>query len=128
MVDTLPVLCRNSIVMIRRTAPIAAALVALVVAVAVPMSQLRTFVTITKCCCPDPSECHCPKDKAPLDGAPSMSTCHHQDSAVVSPEAPALVFATIPQMTPAPRAVASLPTTTSSPHPAPDPRRPAAPS
>jgi hypothetical protein len=77
------------------------ALVALVVAVALPVSQLRTHVTIHKCCCPDPSNCHCPKDKkAPVDGSPSIAACHSQDTTIVSPGAPVVVIAMVVQYGP----------------------------
>ncbi|MEO8552157.1 MAG: hypothetical protein ABI678_19400, partial [Kofleriaceae bacterium] len=63
---------------IRRIATAAATVwVAIVVALALPVSQLRTVTTVNeKCCCPDPASCHCPPHSKDAPGCPQMKTCH----------------------------------------------------
>lgn len=102
--------------------------VAFLVALAVPVSQLRTITVIRQCCCPDPSNCHCPDHKADPSGAASMRACHNTERAVISPQAPVFDPPAV-AVAPVTLAVAvviapSLP----APHAAPPPTRPAAPS
>lgn len=53
------------------------------VAVALVASQLRTTGVRITCCCPDPSECHCPDHAAAEDaGPPSLRACHRSAEAV----------------------------------------------
>jgi hypothetical protein len=113
-------------VIVRRAVRIVA-LVAAIVVVALPIVQLpQTFMT---CCCPDPSDCHCPKESGARDlGTPTMRACHHEAFTIVNPAAPAFVATRLalpsrgaPRLAP-PLAVAR------DPHQAPDPRRPSAPS
>lgn len=115
---------------IRRIANAAAAmLVAIVVALAVPVSQLRTVTTVREpCCCPDPAHCHCPSHSPDPTGEPQLKNCHKVSHDVVAPQLPA--FAS-PAIADAPRqaqvvaiAVSSIP----APHAAPASRRPDAPS
>jgi len=102
-------------------------LVALVVAFAVPVSQLRTVLVTHECCCPDPEDCHCPKEKPDAPAQPTMKACHSTTQVVVSPEAPSIETPEV--VVPAPAVIA---TTTSfslpAPHESPAPARPAAPS
>ncbi|HEX4451038.1 MAG TPA: hypothetical protein VH143_09225 [Kofleriaceae bacterium] len=114
---------------LRRIATAASTIVvAIVVALAVPVSQLRTFSIVASCCCPDPSHCHCPDHDAGRGGEPSMRACHKTSHEVVSPEAPAaavpeLALATEPQ-----RAMPRVAWMIAEPHAAPAPVRPDAPS
>ena len=54
----------------------ATVVVALIVALAVPVSQLRTISVVTECCCPDPAKCHCPDHKPDHSKLPSIRACH----------------------------------------------------
>ena len=102
--------------------------VAIVVAIAVPVSQLRTISVIKECCCPDPADCHCPDHDASRPTQPTMRACHSTETAVVAPQLPVFHAPVISALV-APALVAiavhgSIP----APHPAPAPARPAAPS
>ena len=112
----------------RASAWISTVVVAIVVAFAVPVSQLRTIAIIKTCCCPDPSHCHCPDHKADPSSQPSMRECHNTERALVEPELPAFSAPVI--------AVAAAPVVASftlvhsipAPHPTPPPIRPNTPS
>jgi hypothetical protein len=124
------VLCPNELVRIRRIARAAATImVAIVVALAVPVSQLRTRTVVkTWCCCPDPSHCHCPDHKVDRSTQPKLRACHDDSHVVVAPvlpvfEAPELAIDVAPQ-----RALVAIAPAIDAPHPAPAPRRPDAPS
>jgi hypothetical protein len=116
-------------VSIRRLAAAATTvLVAFVVALAVPVSQLRTFAIQTSCCCPDPAHCHCP-DHAPDHGnGSSMRACHKTAHEIVSPVAPAFAAPDVVIATAPARALSRTAWTIAEPHAAPAPARPAAPS
>jgi hypothetical protein len=102
-------------------------LVAVVVALAVPVSQLRMVSVIHHCCCPDPDDCHCPKPKSD-HSAKTMGVCHGANDIVVAPQAPSFTPTAVAIADrPAIAAVApSLPIL--APHDAPPPTRPDAPS
>jgi hypothetical protein len=128
-VDTSGRRCSNRQVTVRRVAArISTLLVAIAVAFAVPVSQLRTVTIIKACCCPDPSDCHCPDHKADPSQQPSMRACHNTERAIVAPEAPAfappVVAVAAALAVPAPAPDLGIP----APHPAPPPTRPDAPS
>lgn len=112
----------------RAAARITTVMVAILVALAVPVSQLRTVLIVKECCCPDPDNCHCPPHKADSSGEPTIRPCHGTERAILAPEvpvfaAPALAVADVPAVaTPAPDH--PIP----APHPAPPPLRPDAPS
>jgi hypothetical protein len=72
-------------------AAVATFVVAVVVALAVPVSQLRTVSTVVSCCCPDPTHCHCPDHKADHSKDPSMRACHKTQHVTVAPLAPEFV-------------------------------------
>jgi hypothetical protein len=100
-----------------RAAPsaIATFIVAIVVALTVPISQLRTdSVTIT-CCCPDPAHCHCPHDKPGPTKCPSLKACHQERHDVVSPDAPSFtspevaIAIALPRTAPAPFVAPGVP-------------------
>lgn len=102
--------------------------VAIVLAISVPVSQLRTIAHETECCCPDPDQCKCP-DHNPDKGFQSkMRACHKTTQSFVAPVLPAFVPPQIALVVrPEPVAITpvfSLPV----PHPSPPPRRPDAPS
>jgi hypothetical protein len=116
-------------VFIRRAAAwISTIVVAVIVALAVPVSQLRTIAIIKTCCCPDPTHCHCPDHKADAPAQPSMRACHNTERVVVAPELPAfrappVAVAVVPVI-----ALVALDHSIPAPHPAPPPTRPDAPS
>ena len=103
-------------------------LVAIVLAICVPVSQLHTVSTKTECCCPNPDQCKCP-DHDPDDGAqPVMRACHKTQQTFVAPVLPAFVPTELVAVA-APEPVAFEPAfVLPAPHPAPAPRRPDAPS
>ncbi len=107
----------------------AATLVATIaIALAVPVSQLRTFHVDAKCCCPDPDNCHCPTDKKHDGRGASLDVCHHSDSVVVAPQAPSFAPAAVVAVSEPPRALVAIELAIESPHASPAPRRPDAPS
>jgi hypothetical protein len=102
-------------------------MVAIVVALAVPVSQLRVISIIRTCCCPVASDCHCPGSKAP-SGHPSMQACHNSEHVAVAPQlpsfdAPVVAIAAVPAI-----AIRVTAPALSVPHAAPPPIRPDAPS
>ncbi len=114
---------------IRRAATwISTVVVAIVVALAMPVSQLRTIAIIKSCCCPDPSHCHCPDHKADSSPQPSMRACHNTERTIVAPQLPACAEPVVTvAMAPAVVIIAHdrpVP----APHQAPPPICPAAPS
>jgi hypothetical protein len=128
-VDSLGGQCSNCTVHVRRIAArISTIVVAILVALAVPGSQLRTISFVKECCCPDPTNCHCPDHKPDPSSQPSMRACHNTERAIVAPElpsftAPVVAIAAVPAVV-AVAVVAAVP----APHPAPPPARPDAPS
>jgi hypothetical protein len=118
----------NGEVTIRRAAAsIVHLMVAICVALAVPVSQVRLVTTVTSCCCPDPAHCHCPPEK-PDPATPTMKPCHHKSQDIVSPSAPLFVDGAIEatsDVRPVIEVAIELP---SDRHDTPDPRRPDAPS
>lgn len=102
--------------------------VAIALAIIVPVSQLRTVGTAVECCCPDPDQCKCPDHKPDKGTQPAMQACHKKSQDFVAPVLPAFVPPTI-DIANAPHQVAvAVEYPLSSPHPAPPPRRPDAPS
>ena len=77
--------------------------VAVVVALAVPVTQLRTVSVTTSCCCPDPSNCHCPDHKVDHSNLPSIRVCHKSSHESVSPQLPSFTPAVIAIAIAAPR-------------------------
>jgi hypothetical protein len=116
-------------VSLRRVVTAAATfMVAIVLAICVPVSQLRTVATKTECCCPDPDHCKCPDHKPDKSGQSQMRACHKTSQQFVSPEAPAFEAIEIAVANvPAPVAIEAA-FTHAAPHPAPAPQRPDAPS
>jgi hypothetical protein len=100
-------------------------IVAIALAVLVPVAQLKTFVEKEPCCCPNPKTCKCAHD-GPMHT--TMKTCHQKPPAAAAPTlsafvTPELAEVDVPALVGAP-VIASLP----DPHPAPAPHRPDAPS
>jgi hypothetical protein len=102
--------------------------VAIVLAICVPISQLHTVATQTECCCPDPDQCKCPDHKPDEGSQPTMRACHKTQQIFVAPVLPAFVpSAIVAIVRPEPVALAPAPQLPT-PHPAPPPRSPDAPS
>jgi hypothetical protein len=112
----------------RAAIAVATYVAAIVVALAVPVSQLRTVSIVVTCCCPDPAHCHCPDHKTDHTGKPVIRACHKDTHETVAPEAPAFtptevaIAAISPQVAPA--AIVPL----DYPHPSPAPRELSGPS
>ncbi|HET7502581.1 MAG TPA: hypothetical protein VFK02_16285 [Kofleriaceae bacterium] len=112
----------------RIVARVSTVVVAIVVALAVPGSQLRAVSIVRECCCPDPSNCHCPDHKPDPSSQPSVRECHNSERAIVAPELPAFTAPVIAiAAAPAALGPASVPSIPA-PHAAPPPPRPDAPS
>lgn len=113
-----------------RAAPsaIATFVVAIVVALAVPVSQLRTVATTISCCCPDQTRCHCPHDKPAQSGIPSMQPCHKVRHDVVGPQLPSFAAPQLALAIAAPRAVVAPVAVPDMPHAPPVPDEPYGPS
>jgi hypothetical protein len=112
----------------RLVAAAATYVVAIVLAICVPFSQLQTIAEQIECCCPDPEQCKCP-DHNPDEGTQSkMQACHKTQQTFVAPAFPAFVAPAVAAVArPDPVAVAPPPALPV-PHPSPPPRRPDAPS
>jgi hypothetical protein len=102
--------------------------VAMVVALAIPVTQLRLVDIVKHCCCPDPDNCHCPPQKPDDSGQPAMRVCHDTSHAVISPEAPGFVAPLVAVVAPPARIAVAAPLALPTPHASPAPRRPDAPS
>lgn len=102
--------------------------VAVVVALAVPVAQLRTVSIIKTCCCPDPDRCHCPDHTPDTSTQPSMRACHNSERAIVAPELPAFHAPAVAIVATPVRVVIARAPAIVAPHPAPPPTRPDAPS
>ena len=103
-------------------------IVALLLALTVPVSQLRTVMIEKTCCCPDPAKCRCPDHGKAQSDQPQLKACHQETHAHVAPVLPA--FAP-PSASPAPVipvTVALVDHVLRRPHAAPPPLRPDAPS
>jgi hypothetical protein len=117
-------------VRIRRIASAAVTfVVAIVVALAMPISQLRTVETVSeRCCCPDPAHCHCPSQSPDPTQAPQLKNCHRVSHDVVAPQLPAFSPPEVAIAQPEMIVIGSPVLEPAAPHPAPASRRPDAPS
>ena len=115
---------------IRRIASTAVTiLVAITVAIAMPVSQLRTVETVSaKCCCPDPAHCHCPPQSPDPTKAPQLQSCHRASHDIVAPQLPAFSPPEVAIARPEMIAIVLPVLEPAAPHPAPASRRPDAPS
>jgi hypothetical protein len=99
-----------------------------VLALAVPVTQLRSAVVVRDpCCCPDPAYCQCPDHGKDAPAAPTMQACGKSGHIIVAPTLPAFALppgAPIVAIVPARSLVPAI----AAPHAPPDPDRPAAPS
>ncbi|HEU4731608.1 MAG TPA: hypothetical protein VFT22_27120 [Kofleriaceae bacterium] len=112
----------------RATGWIATVVVAVLVALAVPVAQLQTRWVETTCCCPDPTHCHCPDHKAPVPGQPSMGACHRAEHTAVAPQLSAFAVPVVAIALAPVRAAVAIAVAIPAPHAAPPPIRPDAPS
>ena len=114
--------------LVRRAATwVSTALVALVVALVLPVSQLRIVVVIASCCCPDPDDCHCPDHDTDTGEAPTIKQCHRSADTLESAAAPAPLLVARDVLVPA-RAAVVLHHPLSAPHSTPILERPRGPS
>jgi hypothetical protein len=105
-----------------------AVVVAIVVALVMPLSQLRTVSVVVSCCCPDSTRCHCPDHKAGAVGPSSMRPCHRTVDTYVAQHLPAFAPPLEFSEGEAPQIVNVEPSKLAAPHPSPTLDRPAAPS
>jgi hypothetical protein len=116
-------------VLLRRIATAASTIVvAIVLAVFVPVAQLRTVAEAPPCCCPSPKQCKCPDHKSGDSGPPTMRACKQTPDAVVQAQLsvfvpPSIAIAIAPAIL-----VSEAHVALADPHPEPAPRRPDAPS
>ncbi len=102
--------------------------VAIVLAISVPVSQLHTASLQSQCCCPDPDHCKCPEHEPDSRPDPSMRACHKTTHQFVSPVLPVFVTS-VDQVALAPQPAATeVVFVHGVPHAPPVPLRPDAPS
>jgi hypothetical protein len=105
-----------------------AILVAVIVMIALPVSQLRTVSVYVECCCPDPTRCHCPESGKPVPGQSTMNDCH-KSSQVIASSAASELQGPAPLAVPSPaRRTLAIEFPVRLPHEPPNPARPSAPS
>lgn len=102
--------------------------VALVVALAVPVSQLRVVAVDHACCCPDPSQCKCPDHGPDTSTSTTMRPCHGTTTVHVTPQPPAFTTPVLALVVAPVRLVSGPTHAIASPRAAPPPTRPDAPS
>jgi len=100
-------------------------LVAIALAVLVPVAQLKTTVEKTPCCCPNPKTCKC---KHGDSSTPSMRACHQTTPEAAQGSLPEFIPPTLIDVVAPSRALVAIVSPLPEPHPAPAPRRPDAPS
>jgi hypothetical protein len=96
-------------------------LLAIAVALGVPVSQLRTPDEYITCCCPDPANCHCPDHKPDPSGQPKLRACHKVQHELASSDAPSFTPFEVAIATPAPDAAPANFASPSAPHAPPGP-------
>lgn len=101
--------------------------VALLVMLAVPISQLRTVDIETSCCCPDPDRCHC-ADHEPSSGPTSIRACHSSSIVIVGAQLGSFTAPVIATVIPPARRFVAVVSRLPAPHAAPPLARLAAPS
>jgi len=65
--------------------------IAVIVLCALPVSQLRTISITVQCCCPDPTNCHCPDHDKDPSQQPTIKACHKSSQAFEAPTVPAFL-------------------------------------
>jgi hypothetical protein len=111
-----------------RITALAALIVAALVALAVPVAQLRTNPLLATCCCPVPTDCHCPKEEAGGTPQSTLGPCHHWALELHAAAAPVVELAASSIAVPVGRTVIAPVWSPSAPHASPDPAPPSAPS
>lgn len=101
---------------------------AILVALAVPVSQLHTVSIETTCCCPDPSHCKCPDHKPGNQSTPSLRACHKIQHAHVAPTLPSFAPPAVAVAIAPPRVAPALERAPRVPHATPDSDEPYGPS
>jgi hypothetical protein len=101
-------------------------IVAIALAVLVPIAQLQTVVEKAPCCCPNPKTCKCKHDGDPTQ--PTMKTCHQKAPDVARTTLPSFVPPAIAHVVAPSRVMIAIVSPLPDPHPSPAPRRPDAPS
>lgn len=102
--------------------------VAIAVALAVPVSQLRTVTVIETCCCPDPAHCNCPDREPEAEGQPTVKACHQERHVVAAGAAVSFTLPPLGLDAPSRARIMLAPRALAEPHAEPPPERPAAPS
>ncbi|MEO7093716.1 MAG: hypothetical protein ABI175_10730 [Polyangiales bacterium] len=102
--------------------------VALVLALTMPVSQLRTARVEKSCCCPDPAKCHCPDHDDRTPAQPELRACHQTTHVSVAPTLPAFAAPALAEVIDPVVATIAVIHATHAPHAAPAPARPDAPS
>jgi hypothetical protein len=103
-------------------------MVAIAVALALPVSQLRAASLASACCCPDPARCQCPDHQADPSSPPALRACHDTDPVIAAPGLPAFSPPAVAAVVAPVAAIVAIDHALAAPHPAPPPRRPDAPS
>lgn len=103
-------------------------MVALVLALAIPVSQLRTARVEQSCCCPNPARCHCPDHDPSKPTQPQLRACHQTTHITVAPTLPAFAAPAVAEVSAPVVEIVAVVLASQSPHAAPSPARPDAPS
>jgi hypothetical protein len=103
-------------------------IVAVIVMIAVPVSQLRTISVQTECCCPDGVKCHCSDHKDVPTGQASIKECHKKTNILASPSSPDIAKPVAIAAAPSSERILALEFPLTSPHGPPNPARPPGPS
>ncbi len=103
-------------------------LVALVLALSLPVSQLRTVRVEQSCCCPDPMRCRCPDHRDDKPTQPELRACHQTTHEHIAPTLPMFAAPAVALDVAAAVTVAAPSFAHPAPHSAPPPIRPDAPS
>lgn len=115
-------------VLLRRIATAASTIVvAIVLALFVPVAQLQTVAEAPTCCCPNPKTCKCHEHKSGESG-PTMRACKQSPDAVAPTTLSAFVPPAVAVAIAAAIIVSDAHIALADPHPEPAPRRPDAPS
>src|SRR5262249_36844607 len=102
-------------------------LLALVVALAVPVAQLRMMSVERACCCPDPHHCRCPSHDADTPQS-SIRACHSTEHVIASAPAAGFIAPAVAEVM-LPAVAAGVPSyVIDQPHAPPAARQPDAPS
>ena len=105
-----------------------AIIIAILMMLALPVANLRTFDDRPTCCCPDPAVCKCPAHHGLHTTQPVMKSCHKSAPRIVVPPLPSYAATDLALLVPPVSREALVIATISTPHEPPAPRRPDAPS